>query len=224
MISERISLEWDLRAHLRHQKSVPIAVCVLAGLAMGVVAKLLGEEGNRALLSLAAGTAIWLGIGFILVSELNRRWEVTHRLLWSWVLVAAYLYAWLLTYHLTDLLVSGASGWTVWSESRIWVACVAPACVVLGSLATRSLNTGALSEACLAVPLAWSLPEVVTAIHHGWSYALIAGVPILAVACVPLYRERSRLRRPSVIVVTAMLGGALLIPILPSITRYISGM
>lgn len=207
----------------RYRISAPIVVCLSAGLVVGLIAKLLGEAGNQALGSLGTGMAIWLGIGFIMVSELTRKWQVANGLWWTCALVATYLYAWLLAYHLTYLLLDSAPGWTVWGESRLWVAAVAPSCVVLGILATCSLKTGHLAEVCLAIPIAWSLPEVVSAVHHGWSYALIVGAPTLAVAVVPLFRARLRVRHPVTIVATAMLGGALLVLFLSDITRYLDG-
>jgi hypothetical protein len=213
----------NLSAEVRHSFRIPavLAITAIVGVVVGAVAQLL-TSASGAVSALGASTAIWVTIGFVLVAGVAKRWSGRDRLPWTCVVMAAYLYGWLLAYHAMYGLIKGPPVMTVWGESRLWVAAVAPACVGLGCLAVGSLRSGVAGDMCLAAPLAWSLPEAVRMISGGWSHGLLLAVPTLLVAAIPLAATRRRRWSPTVVTMTALLGGAALMVVIPLATRVLN--
>lgn len=199
-----------------------LALASLVGVAAGVVAQLLVTTGG-AISSFGAATAPWVAIGFIYILQAARRWSGRDRPPWMCVVAAAYLFGWLVAYHVLYGALERPPVATVWAESRLWVAAVAPACVTLGCLAVGSLRPGTLGDACLAAPLAWSLPESVAAVHSSVAQVVLFTVPTLLIAVIPLATARRRWS-PTTVTITALLGGAALAVVLPSITRVVNSM
>ena len=176
------------------------AVC---GLAVGAVAQLL-DQGSGAIHELGGGTAFWVTIGFVLTRLTAHAWTSRDRAAWACVVAAAYLFAWLLAYHALYAILDHAPAVVVWEEARRFVAAVAPACVILGLVATASLREGLVGDICLALPLGWSLPAAASAAHQGWSYALVMTVPMLLAGLTPLLLARDRRWRGATVVGTAL--------------------
>ena len=197
-----------------------LAATVLIGVGFGAVAQLFTSSGS-ALQALGMSTAPWVTVGFVLASIVARRWTGRDRALWMCVLVALYLYGWLLAYHCLYALIEDVPAATVWAESRLWVAAVAPACLALGYVAVGSLRSGVVGDVCLAAPLAWSLPEAVGAAYTGWSQVLLVTVPLLLAAAAPLI-TRDRRWNPTIIVITALLGGAALMVVSAPVMRVLN--
>ena len=167
------------------------AMTALGALA-GALAQTLRGQYSNAESALGGATAIWVTLGYLAVRLFAARWRYRDRLAWTCVLSACYLFAWLTVYHLLFGLHWSLSSAQVWSQARYWTAAVAPACLVLGSVAVYSLRRGVLGDICLALPLGWSLPEVVARAGSGAAYLEIISVPTLLVAIVPLLGRRKR--------------------------------
>lgn len=198
-----------------------LAATVLIGVGFGAAAQLLTSSGP-ALQALGMSTAPWVTVGFVFASIVARRWTGRDRAPWMCVLVALYLYGWLLAYHCLYALIENVPAATVWAESRLWVAAVAPACLALGYVAVGSLRSGVVGDVCLAAPLAWSLPEAVGAAYTGWSQALLMTAPLLLVAAAPLVITRDRRWNPTIIVITALLGEAALMVVSAPVMRVLN--
>ncbi len=199
-----------------------LAIAIVAGLPAGATAQLLGYAGG-APWYLGAGMAFWVTLGFLVTRRTAQVWAGRDRTAWACVVMAAYLFTWLLAYHVLYALLEHAPAVVVWDETRLWVAAVAPACAVLGVAATLSLRQGLAGDVCMALPLGWSLPEVVLAVQHGWSSALVAGLPTLLAGMAPLYVARTRRRRWSTVIVVALAGGLVLYVLFSPIQVIMSG-
>jgi len=183
-----------------------VAQAAVAGLAMGAVAQLC-SQGGEAARELGASTAVWVTVGFVLTWLTARAWTGRDRAAWACVIAAGYLFAWLLAYHALFAILDHVPNSAVWGEAQRFVAAVAPACLILGLVATASLRDSIVGDICLAVPLGWSLPEVVLAARDGWTYALVVGVPTLLAGLAPLLLARDRRGRVSTVVIAALATG-----------------
>lgn len=200
-----------------------IATSAAVGGVAGCIAQLLASSGE-AVSPLGASTAPWVVVGFVLALTAARRRTERDLVPRMCVVSATYLYGWLFAYHLLYWAIQGPPGMTVWAESRYWVAAVAPACVILGVLAVGSLRRDVIGDVCLGVPIALSLPEAVGAAQHGWSQVLLFALPTLLVAVTPLIVVRGRRWNPTVVFLTALLGGAALTFVMPPVTRLLNGL
>jgi hypothetical protein len=187
-----------------------------AGGLMGFLAETLRAGSEAALSTLGGATAIWITIGFMLAQQIARVWPVRDRIAWISVVSAAYLFAWLIAYHTLFGILEKLSFAQVWPEARYWIAAVAPACLALGFVVVSSLRDDWLGDACLALPLGWSLPEVYLNVRSGASYIALVSIPTLLVALVPLAAARKRRWRPLVVVVVALLASGAIVYVLHS--------
>ena len=169
-----------------------VAGMACAGSLTGFAAETLRAGNSEALSTLGGATAIWVTIGFVLVQQAALAWPERDRIGWISVLAAAYLFAWLITYHATFALDDKLAFAQVWPEERYWIAAVAPACLIVGFVAGKSLSDGPLGNACLVLPLGWSLPEVYLSARDGTSYIAAVSIPTLIVALIPIVRGRKR--------------------------------
>lgn len=167
-------------------------VTIGAGALAGAAAQTLRDRGSDALSTLGGATAIWVAIGFVLVQQIARSWPERDRIGWISILAAAYLFAWLIAYHALFAHNDHLAFSQVWGEERYWIAAVAPACLIVGFVAVSSLEQGWLGDACLVLPLGWSLPEVYLDARDGGRYLLAVSIPTLLVALLPLARARGR--------------------------------
>ena len=100
--------------------------------------------------------------------------------------MAAYLLAWLLSYHGLFAVRESVEGFAAWREALPWLVIAGPVCVVLGFVAALSHKPGILGDICLALPFAWSLPEIIESLRRGWWYSATVAIPISALALLPL--------------------------------------
>jgi hypothetical protein len=106
--------------------------------------------------------------------------------------MAVYLGAWLLSYCAVFGFQQSAGFGAAWLDERIFFIIAPAASVSLGLIATASLRDDWLGDACLAAPIAWSVPEFGYAIAQGWRYAALVALPIALLASVPLASSRHR--------------------------------
>jgi hypothetical protein len=168
-----------------------VAFMACVGALIGLIAQLLRQHPGAAM-TLGAGTAVWVTIGFLLVLWTTRSWEGNDGVAWASVAAAAYLYGWLIAYHILFGVRENLTFAQVWPQLRYWLAAVAPACVAIGFVANRCRRQGWLGDVCLGLPLGWSLPDVFSSARQGTSYVLIVALPTLLSGMIPLVVARGR--------------------------------
>lgn len=196
----------------RRPLSIWLAIVGLgcAGAITGLIAQHLRQKigADEAFMALGGSTAIWVSIGFLLARQTASTRPARDRVAWVSVAAAAYLFAWLIAYHMLLGHRDHLDFAQVWPQMRYWVAAVAPACLVLGYIATESLRKDLLGDICLALPLGWSLSEIYSSARVGGSHIAVVSLPTLLVASLPLLALR---RRPKwsllVVAVTVLLVG-----------------
>jgi hypothetical protein len=78
-----------------------------------------------------------------------------------------------------------------------------------------------VGDVCLALPIAWSTPEVVALSREGWSYAVVVALPTAALALLPLLAVGRREVRLIRVVVVCGLFAIVGLAILPVARNYI---
>lgn len=184
-----------------------IVTALLAGVLAGTIAQLLRQEVGP-LAVLGGGTAAWLTIGLLLARPAARARPVLDGTVWAASVAAAYLVAWLLAYCTVFAMRESGGFSAAWLHERLFMAAVTPTSVALGLVAALSLRRGRLGDACLAMPLAWSLPEVVRSLDQGWVYVSLVGLPTLALAVSAVLLARRRHLHVVAFVGALALGGA----------------
>ncbi len=187
------------------------AGAILAGLLFGVTAQVLRQIVGP-LMFLGAGTAPWVTIGFVLaVSATRRSRSLRNASVLGTETMAAYVFAWLLSYHGLFAVRESVGFFAAWREALPWLVTAGPVCLVLGFVAALSHKSGILGDVCLALPIAWSLPEVIDSLKGGWSYSAIVALLIAALAVLPLVTiGRRDVSLVTVVFGSAMLGGVAL--------------
>jgi hypothetical protein len=184
-----------------------LAGALLAGLLLGITAQFL-RQSDGPLLVIGGSTAPWLTIGFViavLVTRGSRSFRAAGVL--GAETLAIYLFAWLLSYHGLFAVREAVGLWAGWREALPWLVVAAPASLVLGFVAALAHRSGVLGDASLALPIAWSLPEIFENLDRG-SYIASVAVPILIVALVPIVAVRRRDVSPATVLLTfVVLGG-----------------
>jgi len=179
----------------RRQMPLWLAIAGLgcAGALTGLIAQYLRQKpgANDAFMALGGSTAIWVSIGFVLARQIASARPARDRIAWVSV-AAAYLFAWLIAYHALLGHRDRLDFAQVWPQMRYWLAAVAPACLVLGYIATESLRKDLLGDICLALPLGWSLSEIYSSFRVGGSHIAVVSLPTLLVASLPLLALRRR--------------------------------
>jgi hypothetical protein len=185
-----------------------LAGACLAGLLFGVTAQFLRQIGSP-LMILGAAIAPWVSIGFLLAVWTTRSSGTlrTGSLLGAETM-GAYLLAWLLSYHGLFAVRESVGLFAGWREAFPWLVVAVPACSVLGFAAALTHRSGILGDVCLALPITWSLPEVIGSLKQGWSYSLTIAIPIAALAVLPLVTAGRRdVSVVTVVFASVMLGG-----------------
>jgi len=182
-----------------------------AGALVGLLAQVLRQNTKTfsgAFMDLGASTAIWLTIGFLLARWIAQTRPPRDRIAWISVVLAAYLFAWLIAYHTLWGIREQLDFAQVWPQMRFWIAAVAPVCVALGLVAVFSLRKDWLGDACLIVPIGWSLRDAYFYGHQGVSEIVVVAIPTLLAALIPAATARRRRWRPLVVAATLLLSGA----------------
>jgi hypothetical protein len=183
------------------------APAALAGVVLGVTAQVMRQV-NGSLMALGASIAPWLTIAFVLGVMAGRSIETARRR----VLVAittsgTYLLAWLMSYHALFSIRESVTIEGAWRGAAPWVALAGPTAVIMGILAAVAHEDGVVGDICLAVPVAWSLPEIITNWESGLLNAAAVGLPAIAVAIWPIITIGRRVRLLVVAVGAVMIGG-----------------
>lgn len=194
----------------------------LAGVALGVVAQFLRQVPGP-LMSLGASTAPWVMIGFLLAASASRGTRTPLRaILVATGTVAAYLLAWLVSYHLLFVLRESVRPAAGWREAVPWLVAAVPACPILGAIAALSHKRGLLGDVCLAAPIAWSLPEALGSLREGWADVAAIVIPVAVFAALLIRMAITERRvRAITLVPAAVTLGALALALFPVVRGLI---
>jgi hypothetical protein len=155
-------------------------IAFLAGALLGLFAQFLRQI-PLALMYLGGSAAPWITAGFLLSVSASRGVPTTRDAISVAAgTVATYLVAWLVSYHLLFVLRESVSMAVGWRQAAPWLVVSIPASLSLGAIAALSHKHGILGDVCLAVPIAWSLPEFIGGLKQGW----LAGTAIVVPAAV----------------------------------------
>lgn len=196
---------------------------MLVGGVVGVTAQLFRQV-DGPLQFLGGGIAPWVTIGFVLTV-----WSVRghHSFRASGLLGAetmgVYLLVWLASYHALFVVRESVEISAGWREAFPWVVLSGPLCLALGFVAALTQRKGILGDVNMALPMAWSLPEIVDSLQLGWPLVAILIAVIALMPIVVSGRRDASLAR--VALISALLGGAavVIVPIVFTAVRSLIG-
>ena len=161
------------------------ASALSAGLLLGLSAQFLRQI-DGPLTTLGGAIAPWLTVGFSVAVWATRGRTFRAGSGIAIATMAAYLVAWLFAYHATFAIREAATPAGAWREAAPWVLIAAPVSVVLGIVAAITHREGALGDAAVALPVAWSIPEIALFVTGGPPHVIVAALPTSLVALSPL--------------------------------------
>jgi hypothetical protein len=165
---------------------------LLAGILLGLVAQVLRQIVGP-FMDIGAATAPWVTVGFVIAVWATRRSDAGRTASAVGIgAMAAYLFAWLVSYHALFAVRESVGFAAAWREATPWLVAAGPACLILGSIAARSHKRGILGDVCLASPIAWSVPEIAYNVRQGSTGSAAVAAVIGALALLPLVLAAGR--------------------------------
>ncbi len=128
------------------------AEAVALGIALGLVAQTLRQVPGQTM-EFGAATAPWLSVGFARAVWAGRRGGAGR-------VLCGYLVAWLVAYHVLFAVGQSVAISAAAREALPWLVLAIPVCAALAPIAGRARVSGVIGDLSLALPLAWSVPEV----------------------------------------------------------------
>ncbi|OPY55749.1 MAG: hypothetical protein A4E55_02483 [Pelotomaculum sp. PtaU1.Bin035] len=167
---------------------------------------------------LGASTAPWVLVGFLLAVSTSRGAHTPRKaILVATGTVAAYLLAWLVSYHLLFVLRESVSLADGWRQTAPWLVAAVPASPILGTIAALSHKRGLLGDVCLAAPIALSLPEAIESLKEGWLIGSVVVTPVAVFAALLIHMaiNERRVSTTALLAAVVMLGalGIALFPV-----------
>lgn len=164
-----------------------IAKTFLLGAALGILAQFLRQL-PEPWMSLGAAAAPWVMVAFAMGIWASSGDGPNHeKILWATGAIEAYLFAWLVSYHATFAVRESATIAGAWRQAWPYLLASVPASLALGGIGTFSHKGGILGDLCLAVPIAWTVPEAVGDMRYGgWSVASVV-VPVAVLLILSAY-------------------------------------
>lgn len=163
-----------------------LTIVTTTGVILGILAQFLRQLSEPAM-TLGAATAPWLTIGFALAVWTTRGKRGPVAVSGHGVMtIALYLLAWLSTYHATFAIRESVAEAAAWKELAPWLLVAAPVSIALGVAAAATHKGGVVAHLCLALPLAWSMPEIAMYFREGWPQILLVALPTVVLALTPL--------------------------------------
>ena len=165
----------------------PWVNALLAGTILGLLAQFLRQVPGP-LMYLGASTAPWVMLGFLLAVSASRGARTPRNaILAATGTVAAYLVAWLVSYHFLFVLRESVPLAAGWRQTAPWLAVAIPASPILGTIAALSHQRGPLGDVCLAVPIAGSVPEALKILKEGWFFGTAFVIPVAVFAALLIH-------------------------------------
>ena len=190
---------------------------IVAGVALGVVAKLMGLAGTPVVM-LGQGVALWVTAGFLLARRAAKGRGFVDAVVWAGTTMAVYLSVWLLAYTAVYGLQDPGGFGVAWLNERIFFILTPPVAAVIGSVAAISWREGPLGDMACAAPAAWALPEAVHGVVLGWQYAAIVSLPSVLIGLVPILARRDRQVSWVAFAVACVGGGAVALALMRVVT------
>jgi hypothetical protein len=172
-----------------------------AGAALGIVGQILRQVPGQTM-QFGAATAPWLSIGFALAVFAARK-RAAGRVL------AVYLVTWLVAYHVLFALGQSVAFSAAFREAAPWLVLALPVCAILSPTANLATRSTRLGDACVALSLAWSLPEALENVRRGDT--LVAAAIALLALTPAVATKRRDIRLLTVVISTLVLGGLALL-------------
>lgn len=195
----------------------------LAGTVLGLLAQVLRQVPGT-LMHLGASTTPWVMAGFVLAAWVSRGVRPLRRaILIATGTMAAYLLAWLVSYHLLFVIRESVSLAAGWRQTAPWLVLTVPASLVLGIIAAISHKRGLLGDLCLGVPIAGSLTEALYNLKRGWSVGTyVPTVVVFAVLLIHVAKHERRVSGITLLAAVTTLGvlGSALFPVLWFLRRF----
>ena len=188
----------------------PTAEALVAGIGLGVVAQILRQVQGEPM-QLGVATAPWLTVGFALAVWAARR-RAGGRVL------VAYLFAWLVAYHVLYALGQPVPFSAAFREALPWLVLTLPVCLALAPAAVLARRRGIVGDVCLAAPISWSLPEALKNAQRG---DIVVAVAITVLAFLPVAAAGRRDVRVVTVVVAVLAFGALALAVGPIARSHI---
>lgn len=158
-----------------------IAEALITGAGLGIIAQVLRQVQGETM-QFGAATAPWLSVGFAMAVLAARRREAGR-------VLAVYLISWLVAYHILYAVGQSVPLSAASREALPWLVLSLPVCVALTRVATLARGRGLVADACLAVPIAWSLPETVSNARRS-DFVVAATIAVLALLPVAAAQRR----------------------------------
>jgi hypothetical protein len=140
--------EMDQAAPTESRRAGTLPRAFLIGLFVGATAQFLRQIVGP-LMAVGGGIAPWVTIGFILAIWETRGRPFRRASLLGVKTIAAYLLAWLLSYHGLFAVRESIGVFAAWREALPWLVIAGPMSVFLGLAAARSHKPGTLGDVCL---------------------------------------------------------------------------
>lgn len=189
---------------------------LLTGIILGVLAQFLRQVPGP-FMYLGASTAPWVMVGFLLAVSASRgACTLRKAILAATGTVAAYLLAWLVSYHFLFVLRESVPFAAGWRQTAPWLVVAIPASPILGFIAALSHKRGLLGDVCLAVPIAGSLPEALKILKEGWLFGAAIVIPVAVFAALLIHMAMDERRVSGITLLAAIVTlGALGITLFP---------
>lgn len=164
----------------------------VTGAIAGALAEVLMQIGGR-FAYLGSGVAFWMTAGF-LVTRLAVPYKTSQaeRTVWAGATMVVYLLAWIFAFCVAYGTLGPSSLWVAWYGKLGFVIFAPVLGALIGVAASLSLRPGWIGDACIAAPIAWSLPEVVVNAARGWQSIVAVSLPTLLIALVTTFVLRRR--------------------------------
>jgi hypothetical protein len=195
---------------IRGVRRNPTAEALFVGISLGVLAQALRQVQGEPM-QLGAATAPWLTVGFALAV-----WAAGRRA--GGRVLAAYLIAWLVAYHVLFAVGQSVSLAAASREALPWLLLATPICVALAPIAALARRSGIAGDTCLAASIAWSLPETIENAQRG---DVLAAAVIAVISVLPVFAAGRRNLRIATVVVAVIAFGALALVAGPALRGHI---
>lgn len=164
---------------------------------------------------LGASTAPWVFVGFLFSYSTSRGVNTLRKtILIATGSILTYLVAWIVSYYLLFVVRESVTLVDGWNNAAPWLFITIPASLIIGTIAALSHKRGLLGDVSIAIPLAWSIPEILDSLREGLMDGIffIITVSILALLLIKIVineRQVNVFAMLTSVVILGVLGTAL---------------
>lgn len=159
----------------------------LTSACLGILAQLIRQVPDP-LMTLGASTIPWVTASYLLATFASKGLKSLRKAIVIGIVTTyIYLITWLFFYHLLFVLQENLSIEAGWRQIAPWLVAALLISPILGIVAAMTHKPGILGDMCLAVPIAWSLPEAFENLKDGWLDTLAIAIPIVVLVTLLIY-------------------------------------